>query len=259
MKIKLFSKIALWLVFSLVALSVNAGGDKEHNKQINWPFDGAFGTFDRQAAQRGYQVYKEVCAACHSLKLVSYRNLEAIGFSKAEIKTIAAEYKVTDGPNDAGDMFERPAIPSDRFVAPYANDNAARAANNGALPPDLSLIVKAREEGANYLYSLLTGYMTAPVNVEVPAGQYYNPYFTNKLIAMPQPLNEGQVTYADGTQSTVDQMSRDVVVFLQWAAEGEMEHRKEMGLKVVMFLVAFTVLFYFAKKRIWKDVEVKKG
>lgn len=224
-------------------------------KKMNWPFDGFFGSVDREAAQRGFQVYKEVCSACHGLYNLSYRNLKDIGFSAGEIKEIAKNYTVKDGPNDAGEMFDRPALPSDPFVRPYANQQAARASNNGAYPPDLSLIIKARPDGANYLYSVLTGYIESPADFKLMEGLYYNPYFPHYQIAMPPPLNAGQVTYIDGTTSSIEQMSKDVAVFLQWAAEPEMEHRKSLGLKVMMFSVVFTIFFYISKKRIWANLK----
>ncbi|RYE06587.1 MAG: cytochrome c1 [Rickettsiaceae bacterium] len=222
---------------------------------MNWPFEGILGKVDRQAAQRGFQVYREVCAACHGLYNLSYRNLKEIGFSEAEIKEIAKSYTVKDGPNDQGEMFERPAISTDKFVRPFPNEQAARAANNGAYPPDLSLIIKAREDGANYLHSLLNGYLDPPPDFKLLAGLYYNEYFPGRQIAMPPPLSNMQVSYIDGTIASVDQMSRDVTVFLQWSAEPEMEHRKSMGLKVMIFLVLFSIFFYISKKRIWKNVE----
>lgn len=240
---------------TLLSGTAMASSDAEHPKQLHWPFDGMTGTLDRQAAQRGFQVYKEVCAACHGLKRVAYRNLEQLGFSEGEIKAIAAEKNVMDGPNDDGEMFERPARPADKFVSPYANDKAARAANGGALPPDLSLIVKARVDGANYVYSLLTGYTEPPADREIAAGMNYNPYFPGGQIAMPPPLVEGGVTYQDGTPATVDQMARDVTVFLQWAAEPEMEQRKRLGIKALIFLGIMTIFLYAAKKRIWSKLE----
>ncbi len=243
------------VLFFVAASPVLASTDAEHPKQMVWPFDGAFGTVDRPAAQRGYQVYKEVCSSCHSLRLVSYRNLEHIGFAEEEVKSIAASVQVTDGPNDSGDMFQRPGRPSDKFVSPFANEKAARASNGGAFPPDLSLIVKARHDGANYIYSLLTGFEKAPADLKMATGMNYNPYFPGHQIAMPSPLTEGSVTYQDGTPATVDQMSKDVVTFLQWAAEPEMEHRKESGVKVFLYLSIFTILFYLAKKRLWKNVK----
>lgn len=231
-----------------------AAGDVKHPKQIDWAFDGVFGKFDKPSVQRGLQVYREVCAACHGLNRVAFRTLTDIGFSEAEVKTMAAEYTVTDGPNDDGEMFDRPGRASDKFPSPYANEKAARAAQNGAYPPDLSLIVKARPDGANYIYSLLTGYEEAPEDVSVPEGMHYNPYFPGHLIAMTAPLMEGAVTYQDSTEGSVDQQARDVVNFLQWAAEPEMEVRKRMGIRVIIFLIIMTGFFYAAKKRIWKDL-----
>lgn len=244
----------IFLALILISTSVHANESQSPKKMI-WPFDGAFGTFDRRAAQRGFQVYKEVCAACHGLKQLSYRQLSALGFSEGEIKTIAAEYTVIDGPNDEGDMFERPALPSDNFISPFANDEAARASNGGALPPDLSLIIKAREDGANYLYSLLTGYHEAPANFKLMDGLYYNPYFPGMQIAMPAPLMEGMVDFQDGTNSSVEQMARDLTIFLQWAAEPEMEHRKSLGIKVMLYLTVLTILFYIAKRRVWAKLK----
>lgn len=235
---------------------VFAADDAYPPKKMIWPFEGAFGKFDRRAAQRGFKVYMEVCSACHALKHLYYRNLKEIGFSEAEIKELAKRFTVIDGPNDDGEMFEREAIPADKFVRPYPNEQAARAANNGAYPSDLSLMVKARHDGANYIYSLLTGYYDAPEGFEVPDGLYYNPYFPGKKIAMPPPImSNDQVEYPDGTNATIEQMSRDLVIFLQWASEPEMEHRKSLGLKVLIYLSIFTVLFYIAKQRMWSRLK----
>jgi ubiquinol-cytochrome c reductase cytochrome c1 subunit len=220
----------------------------------HWPFQGLFGTFDRAAAVRGLQVYREVCSACHSLSLVAYRNLEALGLSEDDVKAIAASVNVTDGPNDQGEMFERPARPSDHFVKPFPNDQAARAANNGALPPDLSLMVKARKGGADYVYGILTGFGEPPADMHVQEGMYYNAVFPGHQIAMPPPLSDGAVTYPDGTEATVDQMAHDVVSFLAWTAEPELEARKRMGVKSVLFLIVLTGLFYAWKRKIWADV-----
>lgn len=254
----MFKKLAIILSIILMSSAAVAGKGAKHPKQVVWPFDGFFGSVDRQAAQRGLQVYLEVCAPCHGMYNLYYRNLEHIGFSEAEIKEIAKEYTVIDGPDDMGDMFERPALPRDKFVRPYPNEEAARAANNGAYPPDLSLIVKARMDGANYLYSLLTGYgEQMPINFKLMTGLHYNPYFEGGQIAMPAPLMDGQVDYMDGTEATIEQMSKDVTVFLQWAAEPEMEHRKSMGVKVMLYLLIFTIFFYIAKNKIWS--KVKKG
>lgn len=251
----MYSKIIGAIFIILIPFSTLANTSAKEPLQLVWPFEGMFGTFDRQAAQRGAQVYLEVCSVCHSAHNIYYRNLKNIGFSEAEIKEIAKKYTVKDGPNAEGEMFDRPALASDRFVSPYANEEAARAANNGAYPVDLSLIIKARHDGPNYVFSLLTGYSEPPADFKLMPGLQYNPYFEGGQIAMPAPLTEGQVTFIDGTPATVEQMARDVVIFLQWAAEPEMEHRKSMGLKVMIFLVIFTILFYIAKKRIWKDVQ----
>lgn len=239
---------------ALLAGNALAAGDALHPKQVQWSFDGVFGRFDKPAIQRGLQVYKEVCAACHGISRIPFRKLTEAGFSEAEVKSLAAEYTMMDGPNDDGDMFERPGRPSDKFPAPYANEKQARAVNNGAYPPDLSLMIKARPDGANYMYSLLTGYKDAPKGVELTDGQHYNPYMAGGKIAMAAPIQDDQVEYQDGTAATQDQIARDVVHFLQWAAEPEMEVRKQMGIRVMIFLFIFTVLFYIAKKRIWRDV-----
>lgn len=225
-------------------------------KQEHWAFDGAFGKFDKASVQRGLQVYKEVCSSCHSLKRVAFRDLTKIGFSEAEAKSFAASYTVHDGPNDNGEMFDRPGRLSDHFPGPYANDKAARAANGGAYPPDQSLLIKAREDGANYIYSVLTGYgATPPADHVVPTGAYYNPYFPGGNIKMPQPLHPDQVTYQDGTKATIEQQARDVVNFMQWAAEPEMQERKHMGVHVMLFLAIMTCFFYITKKRIWSNLE----
>jgi ubiquinol-cytochrome c reductase cytochrome c1 subunit len=217
-----------------------------------WAFDGVFGTYDRAALQRGYQVYKEVCSACHAVKHLYYRDLEEIGYTEDQIKGIAAQYQVTDGPNDQGEMFQRPGRPSDRMAAPFDNDQKARAANNGALPPDLSLITKARESGPDYVYALLTGFKDPPADFKIATGMNYNGYFAGHQIAMPPPLTQdGQLTYADGTTATIPQMSRDIVIFLSWAAEPNLDARHKMGAKVILFLVILAGLFYAAKRRIW--------
>jgi ubiquinol-cytochrome c reductase cytochrome c1 subunit len=248
--------IATVVVASLAAAhSVYAADDAKPLKDIQWAFEGTMGAFDEASVQRGFQVYREVCSACHGLKRIAFRNLQSVGFSEAEVKTLAAQYDITDGPNDEGDMFTRPGRPSDRILGPYVNEQQARSLNNGAYPPDMSLLVKARPHGADYIYSLLTGYgEPKPDSVELLDGQYYNPYFPGGKLAMAAPLMDGQVTYADGTEATVDQMSRDVVNFLQWTAEPEMEHRKSMGLKVMIFLAIMTFIFYLAKRKVWKDI-----
>ena len=231
-----------------------AGADQDPAPSRAWSFNGPFGTYDRGAAQRGFQVYKEVCAGCHSLKLLSYRNLMDLGFSEAEVKVIASQVEVTAGPNDQGEMFQRPGLPSDRFKSPFPNDAAARVANNGALPPDLSLIAKARPHGPDYLHALMTGYKDPPAGFVVPDGLNYNPYFAGRKIAMPAPLNADAVTYADGTKATVDQMANDVTMFLMWAAEPKLEERHNLGLKVILFLIILTGLFYAVKRKVWADI-----
>lgn len=220
----------------------------------SWSFDGVFGTFDRAATQRGYQVYKEVCSACHSLRLVSFRNLEAIGFNEEEIKALAAEATITDGPDDEGEMFEREGFPSDRFPSPFPNAKAAAAANNGTVPPDFSLIAKARKGGPDYIYAVLTGYHDAPEDFEVPEESNYNTAFPGNKIAMAPPLAEDAVEYADGTAATVEQMSHDVSTFLMWTAEPNLEDRKRMGIKVLLFLLVLTGLLYAVKKKVWADL-----
>jgi ubiquinol-cytochrome c reductase cytochrome c1 subunit len=244
----------LIVTFHTSALASEAG-DTPSLKKVDWSFDGPLGKFDRQAAQRGFQVYKEVCSVCHGMNQLYYRNLKEIGFSEEEVAAIAASVSVQGGPDDKGEMYQRPGLPTDKFVSPYPNSEAARAANNGALPTDLSLVVKARAGGGDYIYSLLTGYTTPPEGFKMTPGLNYNPYFHGKQIAMPQPLFDGQVQYIDGTNATVDQMSRDIVVFLQWAAEPEMEKRKSIGMKSLLFLIIFTAVCFVAKNRIWSRLE----
>jgi ubiquinol-cytochrome c reductase cytochrome c1 subunit len=229
---------------------------KEPN-HYSWSFQGPFGTFDRSALQRGYQVYKEVCSNCHSMKYVAFRDLEAIGFTEPEIKALAAQYSYQDGPNDKGEMYDRPGTPADHFKPPFPNEQAARAANGGGLPPDLSLMAYARPHGPDYIRSLITGFTDPPKGVTLPAGKYYNPYFGNTkehAISMPPPLSDGQVTYADGTKATVDQMASDVVTFLSWTADPTLEERHNIGFKVIVFLVILVGLFYAVKRRVWADV-----
>ncbi|MCI5048902.1 MAG: cytochrome c1 [Rickettsiales bacterium] len=252
---RLFVILSVMILAYAGANPALAAGDVKHPKHVKWSFDGVFGKFDRQSIQRGLQVYREVCASCHGLKRVAFRTLTDVGFSEDEVKALAAEYTFVDGPNDDGEMFDRPGRPSDKFPSPYDNENAARAVNNGAYPPDMSLLVKARHDGANYIYSLMTGYEEAPEHVQLGDGQHYNPYFPGGKLAMPEQILDGTVDYQDGTEATQEQMAKDVVAFLQWAAEPEMEDRKRMGVKVMLFLIVFTVLFYLAKKRIWARIK----
>jgi len=233
--------------------SAFAAGEAPHPPKQNWSFHGVFGTFNRAELQRGFQIYQEVCSACHALYHVHYRDLAALGFSEDEIKAIAAQKQVNDI-NDEGQPIQRPARPSDRFVSPFPNEKAARAANNGAFPVDLSLVTKAREAGPDYTAALLTGYEAPPPGFKLQDGMQYNKYFPGHQIAMPPPLNEGGVTFADNTQATVPQMARDVTAFLHWAAEPNLEERHQTGVKVMLFLLVATLLFYLVKRRIWAAV-----
>jgi ubiquinol-cytochrome c reductase cytochrome c1 subunit len=247
-------KLVLALLATVVLSAPAVAAESKKPPGQSWSFDGIFGTFDRAMAQRGFQVYKENCTSCHSMNLLRYRNLGALGFSEDEVKAIAASVEVTDGPNDQGEMFQRTGRPSDKFKAPFANANAARAANNGAYPPDLSVITKARAGGADYIHAVLTGYEDPPAGVTLLEGMNYNEYFPGKQIGMPKPLNDDQISYTDGTKATVDQMARDVATFLTWAAEPEMEHRKALGVKVILFLLLLSILLYAVKRRVWADV-----
>jgi len=220
----------------------------------HWPHKGIFGTYDKAALQRGFQVYKEVCSACHAMKFLSYRNLEDLGYTPDQVKAVAAQDAVTDGPNDDGEMFERPALPSDHFKPPFKNDKAARAANNGALPPDMSLLVKAREGGEDYIFGVLTGFEDAPAGLEMQPGMNYNKYFPGRQIAMAKPLADGQVTTSDGTAASLEQAARDVTQFLAWASEPRLEQRKQTGVKVILFLLAFAGIMYGAKRKIWSKL-----
>jgi len=242
------------VAFLGLGMAGQAAASEDNLPAQKWSFKGIFGTYDRAAAQRGLQVYKEVCSACHSLDLLYYRNLTELGYSVDQVKAFAAEFEVQDGPNDEGDMFMRPARPSDRFVRPFPNPQAARASNNGALPPDLSLMVKARNGGADYLYAILTGYEEPPADFKIMEGMNYNKYFPGNQIAMPQPLSDEAVEYQDGTKATVPQMAKDVSVFLAWASEPTMEARKSMGIKVILFLLVFTGMLIAVKRKIGSDV-----
>ncbi|WP_342166288.1 cytochrome c1 [Methylobacterium sp. SD21] len=251
--------------------------------RVNWSFAGMFGRFDEAQLQRGFQVYKEVCSACHSMKLVSFRNLAQEGgphFSASQVKALAATYQVKDGPNDSGEMFERPGRPADTFPAPFPNDQAAAAANGGKAPPDFSVIAKARtfsrgnltflydwlpfvgytEQGPDYIHGLLNGYKDAPKDFQVPDGGHYNLYYPGHIIAMPPPISDGQVTYAKNDQGqpvvpeTVEQYGKDVSAFLMWAAEPHMMDRKALGFRVILFLIILSGLLYYVKKKVWADV-----
>tara|TARA_B100001778_G_C18553281_1_gene614094 strand:- start:217 stop:990 length:774 start_codon:yes stop_codon:yes gene_type:complete len=243
--------------FSFLSLTAFAAGTKIEYPEQNWSFSGLFGIFDKASAQRGYQVYREVCSGCHGMRLINYRNLSALGYNTEELKALAAEFEVQDGPNDEGEFFTRPGRPSDKFISPYPNKQAARAANGGAYPPDLSLIIKARANGANYLHALLSGYTEPPKDMKVPDGMYYNSFYSGNLIAMPQPLYDDGITYFDGTKATKDQMATDVTTFLAWASEPELEKRKRLGVTVISFLLVFSMLAYFSMKQIWAPIKKK--
>ncbi len=228
-----------------------AGGSADVPDQ-DWQHEGVFGTFDRGELQRGFQVFQEVCSACHSLQYIAFRNLVEIGFTEDEAKAIAAEYEVEDGPDDEGEMFDRPARLSDYWPSPFANENEARASNGGALPPDLSLIIKAREGGADYIYALMTGYEEeAPEDMELADGMSFNHFFPGQQIAMIEPLYDEAVEYVDGTPMTLEQHARDVTVFLSWTAEPELEERKETGLKVLIFVFVLTAVLFVIYRRVW--------
>ena len=247
------------IIFFLLVICINSISlaSENTNKEMpkhSWSFQGITGTFDRAALQRGYKVFREVCSGCHSMRLLYYRDLIDIGFSESQVKVIASEYTVLDGPNDDGEMFERSARPADKFVSPYSNDNEARANNNGAYPPDLSVITKARKYGVDYIYNLLLGYNEPPKDVIVGDGMYYNEWMPGNQIAMPAPLIDGSVDYDDGTDNNIKQLSEDVVTFLKWSAEPEMEVRKNLGIKVILFFLILGFVVFLTKNRLWKDI-----
>ena len=254
-----FIKFLLITIFIFSSTNLHSAEKVEYLK-TDWSFKGLFGKFDRSALQRGYQVYTEVCSSCHSMKYVSYRNLSEKGgpeFSEEAVKAIAASFEVKDGPNADGEMFLRPGKPSDKFVMPYDNVKAAEAANGGAYPPDMSVLVKARGGGVDYIYSLLQGYEDAPNGMILDEGVYYNKYMYGNKIKMSSPLSEDIVEYGDGTKASVEQMSKDVTTFLMWAAEPHLESRHQMGFKAIVYLIILTVLVYFSMKKIWSRVETK--
>ncbi len=279
------SLIAAALAAALIGLSPASAedGHAPNPPRQQWSYAGVFGRFDQAQLQRGFQVYKEVCSACHSMRLVSFRNLAEAGgpgYSAAQVKALAASYQVKDGPNDAGDMFDRPGRPADRFPPPFPNDQAAAAANGGKAPPDFSVLAKARtyergfpwfifdampfvgysEQGVDYIHALLVGYEDPPKGFEVPDGGHYNKYFPGHIIAMPKPISDGQVTYPKDAKGnpvvpeTVDQYSKDVSAFMAWAAEPHMMARKALGFRVILFLIVLSGLLYYVKKKIWARV-----
>lgn len=232
--------------------------DQIHAPSYGFDHLGPLSSFDYASVRRGYQVYKEVCSTCHSIDRICYRNLVGVTHTEEQLKKIAAEVDIEDGPNDEGEMFERPGKLSDRLPSPYPNDEAARAANNGALPPDLSLISKARHGGPDYLFALLTGYVDPPEGRELPEGLYYNPYFSGAAIAMEKQLNDGQIEYEDGTPATASQMAKDVSVFLAWVSEPEHDDRKKAGFQVVLGLAIATLLTGYYKRMRWSPLKTRK-
>ena len=251
-------KIIYLVILLLAGTYQTNAAEKTDLLKVDWSFKGLFGKFDRGSLQRGYQVYSEVCAGCHSMKYLSYRNLSEKGgpeFSVAEAKAIASNFEVTDGPNSDGEMFVRPAKLSDKFVMPFDNVKAAQAANGGAYPPDMSVLIKARSGGANYIYSVLLGYEDPPTSVSLDDGVYYNKYMYGNNIKMAKPINEGAVEYTDGTKATEEQMAKDVTTFLMWAAEPHLEARHKMGFKAILYLIILTILVYFSMKKIWSRIE----
>lgn len=247
--------VALTAVASLTIGALAFEGDTKPLKQVDWSFDGPFGKFDKMSAQRGFQVYREVCSSCHSLKYFKFRNLADIGYPEDQIKAVAAEYELAGEPDEYGDETVRKGEPKDAFPAPFANENAARASNGGALPPDLSLITKARPHGPTYLYSLLTGYDDAPADFTVNEGMNYNPYFSGSQIGMMEPISDDLVEYQDGTAATQDQIAKDITMFLTWVGEPKLEDRHSMGLATILYLLFFTILAYLSMKKIWAPIK----
>ena len=248
--------VKIFLIIFIMGISNSAYSEEKKAELIknNWSFEGIFGTFDRASLQRGYQVYQEVCSGCHSVQHLSYRNLSEVGgpeFSQEEAKAIASQFEVTDGPNEDGEMFTRPGRLSDKFVSPFPNVKAAAVANGGAYPPDMSVLVKARQGGADYIYSLLLGYEEVPAGYELDDGVYYNKYMSGNKIMMAEPLSDGTVEYIDGTEASKAQMAKDVTTFLVWTAEPHLEARHKMGFKVFFYLIVLLTLVYLSKQKVW--------
>ena len=242
------------LIFLFSNFNVLASGSGNDLPKHNWSFKGLTGTFDKSSVQRGFKVYREVCAGCHSMSLLYYRDLIDIGFSDEEVKAIAAEYTVIDGPNEEGELFERPAKPSDRFVSPFSNEQEARVSNNGSYPPDLSVITKAKKHGPDYIFNLLLGYTEPPVDFELGEGMYYNKWKEGHQISMAQPLDEGYVDYDDGTENNLPQLAEDITTFLVWSAEPELEERKKLGIKVILFFIVLGSIVFIVKNRLWREI-----
>jgi len=255
--------VKIFLIIFIIGSSNSAFSEENKTKFLenNWSFEGIFGTFDRASLQRGYQVYQEVCAGCHSMQHLSYRNLSEKGgpeFTIEEAKAMAAQFEVTDGPNEDGEMFTRPGRLSDKFVKPFPNAKAAAVANGGAYPPDMSVLAKARKGGADYIYSLLMGYEDAPAGYELDDGVYYNKYMPGQKIKMAEPISDGAVEYADGTETTKAQISKDVTTFLVWAADPHLEARHKMGFKVFFYLIILLTMVYLSKQKVWSRFGSKR-
>jgi cytochrome c1 len=268
--------VAVAASLSVIGMRVALAQEAEAPPRLSWSFHGPFGTYDQAQLQRGFKIYREVCSTCHSLKLLAFRNLADPGgpdFTEAQAATVAASFQVTDGPNDKGEMFQRPGKLADYFPPPFPNDQAARAALGGGLPPDMSVLAKARsheagfprfifdaftqyqEAGPDYIHAILTGYEEQPpAGFALAPGTQYNKYFPGHAIAMPKPLSDGQVEYTDGTPATVDQYAKDISAFLMWAAEPKLDERKRLGFQVFIYLIVLTGLLYFTKRRVWHDV-----
>jgi ubiquinol-cytochrome c reductase cytochrome c1 subunit len=257
----LFKKILLLILLCVIPVAVISEESRVELIETNWSFDGIFGTFDRSSLQRGYQVYQEVCSGCHSVQHLSYRNLHEPGgpeFSKEEAKAIASQFEVIDGPNSEGEMFTRQARLSDKFVKPYPNIEASTSANGGAYPPDMSVLAKARAGGADYIYSLLLGYEEPPQGFELDDGVYYNKYMPGQKIKMSSPLMEGIVEYSDGTEASIEQMSKDITTFLVWSSEPHLEAQHKMGFKTIIYLIILLSLVYLSKKKVWSRYDKNK-
>ena len=256
-----FLKFFLIIIFiSVVPFSTYSEEKKVDFLKTNWSFDGIFGTFDRASLQRGYQVYQEVCSGCHSLQHLSYRNLSEEGgpeFSKSEVKTIASQFEILDGPNNDGEMFTRPGKLSDKFASPYPNVEASTAANGGAYPPDMSVLAKARTGGADYIYSLLLGYEEAPAGFELDDGVYYNKFMAGNKIKMSSPLADDLIDYSDGTEASTAQMAKDVTAFLVWASEPHLETQRKTGFKTIIYLIILLTLVYLSKQKLWSRFNSK--
>ena len=253
-----FKKLIIVILSTLIFIKPLFSAESIDPIKVNWSFKELTGKFDRASLQRGFQVYKEVCASCHSMQYLSYRNLGEPGgpeFTQEEVKAIAASVEIEDGPDSQGEMFTRTGKPSDKFKSPYPNVEASTAANGGAYPPDMSVLAKARPGGSDYLYSVLMGYEEPPAGMKLDDGVYYNKYMIGQKIKMASPLSEGIVEYSDGTEATMDQMAKDVTTFLAWAAEPELEERHRVGFKVIIYLILLTILVYLSMKKIWSRVD----